>query len=205
MIFLDLDDFKTINDSLGHAAGDDVLREVGRRLVDAIRSTDTAARFGGDEFAVLLEGIEGAQAAADMADRIVAAFELPVALKEKEIFVRPSLGIALAGPDSEVNPVDADELVRNADAAMYIAKRDGKGGYRVFESAMHASVARAARAAGRAAARDRRRTSSSCTSSPSSTSRPVRSRASRRSAAGITRRAASCSPGSSSRSPRRWA
>jgi diguanylate cyclase (GGDEF)-like protein/PAS domain S-box-containing protein len=140
VIFLDLDDFKTINDSLGHSAGDDVLREVGRRLVEAIRSTDTAARFGGDEFAVLLEGIEGAQAAADMADRIVAAFEVPVALKEKEIFVRPSLGIALAGPDSEVNPADADELVRNADAAMYIAKRDGKGGYRVFESAMHASV-----------------------------------------------------------------
>jgi diguanylate cyclase (GGDEF)-like protein/PAS domain S-box-containing protein len=140
VIFLDLDDFKTVNDSLGHPVGDEVLREVGRRIVQAIRATDSAARFGGDEFAVLLEGLDGAQVAADMADRIVAAFAAPVRLDTQEITVRPSLGIAVAVPEAGVPTISADDLVRNADAAMYICKRDGHGGYRVFEEAMHARV-----------------------------------------------------------------
>jgi diguanylate cyclase (GGDEF)-like protein/PAS domain S-box-containing protein len=135
VVFLDLDDFKTINDSLGHAAGDEVLREVAARLVDTVRPSDTAARFGGDEFAVLLEGVLGAQHAADVAERILDAFDTPVVLDGKQLFVRPSIGIALADEES-----DPGELIRNADAAMYISKRDGKRGYRVFEATMHADV-----------------------------------------------------------------
>jgi diguanylate cyclase (GGDEF)-like protein/PAS domain S-box-containing protein len=140
VIFLDLDDFKTVNDSLGHPVGDEVLREVGWRIGQAIRATDTAARFGGDEFAVLLEGVDGPEAVAGMADRIVAAFAAPVRLGAQEITVRPSLGIAVAVPEAGTPTISADDLVRNADAAMYICKRDGHGGYRVFEEAMHARV-----------------------------------------------------------------
>jgi diguanylate cyclase (GGDEF)-like protein/PAS domain S-box-containing protein len=137
VIFLDLDDFKTINDSLGHAAGDEVLREVAERLATSIRATDTAARFGGDEFAVLLEDVVSAQEAADTAERILDALLEPLSLDHKEIVVRTSLGISVVEGES---PADADELIRNADAAMYIAKRDGKGGYRLFEPAMHEGV-----------------------------------------------------------------
>ena len=137
VIFLDLDDFKTINDSLGHAAGDQVLREVARRLDDNIRSSDTAARFGGDEFAILMEDVKTAQEAADTAERILAAFSVPMNVEQTELLVRCSIGISVAQGEA---PSDADELTRNADAAMYIAKRDGKGGYRLFEPAMHEGV-----------------------------------------------------------------
>ncbi|HWT92121.1 MAG TPA: EAL domain-containing protein, partial [Solirubrobacteraceae bacterium] len=140
VIFLDLDDFKTINDSLGHAAGDRVLLEVAQRLAGSIRASDTAARFGGDEFAILLEGIRDAQEAADTADRILASLTVPLALAEKELSLRGSLGIALVEAGSESAGADADDLIRNADAAMYIAKRDGKGGYRLFEPEMHEGV-----------------------------------------------------------------
>jgi diguanylate cyclase (GGDEF)-like protein/PAS domain S-box-containing protein len=137
VIFLDLDDFKTINDSLGHAAGDQVLVDVAKRLDGCIRATDTAARFGGDEFAVLLEDVGSVQEAADAAERILAAFDEPLRLEHKQLTVRASLGIAMA---HDATAGDADDLVRNADAAMYIAKRDGKGGYRMFEPEMHEVV-----------------------------------------------------------------
>jgi diguanylate cyclase (GGDEF)-like protein/PAS domain S-box-containing protein len=137
VIFMDLDDFKTINDSLGHAAGDDVLIEVAKRVAGSIRVTDTAARFGGDEFAILLEDIGSAQEAADTAERILEALVEPLRLEHKELVVRSSLGISVVEGDAAP---DADELIRNADAAMYIAKRDGKGGYRLFEPAMHEGV-----------------------------------------------------------------
>jgi diguanylate cyclase (GGDEF)-like protein/PAS domain S-box-containing protein len=137
VIFMDLDDFKTINDSLGHAAGDEVLMEVAKRLATSIRASDTAARFGGDEFAVLLEDIESAQEAADTAERILESLTVPMRLDQKELVVRSSLGISVIEGDAGA---DADELIRNADAAMYIAKRDGKGGYRLFEPAMHEGV-----------------------------------------------------------------
>jgi diguanylate cyclase (GGDEF)-like protein/PAS domain S-box-containing protein len=140
VIFLDLDDFKTINDSLGHAAGDEVLRQVGTRLLDSVRTTDTAARFGGDEFAILLEDVSDPAMAIDLAERIVRSFEMPISVVDKDLAVRPSIGIAVSGADAEEAPSDADELIRNADAAMYICKRDGKGGYRVFEAAMHERV-----------------------------------------------------------------
>ena len=137
VLFLDLDDFKTVNDSLGHAAGDAVLLEVAKRIDACVRVSDTAARFGGDEFAVLLEEVASPQDAADTAERILESLAVPLSLEGKEIFIGSSLGITVGGGEAIA---DADELIRNADAAMYIAKRDGKGGYRIFEPAMHEGV-----------------------------------------------------------------
>jgi diguanylate cyclase (GGDEF)-like protein/PAS domain S-box-containing protein len=138
VMFIDLDDFKTVNDSLGHAAGDLVLQEVSRRLRIALRPTDTIARFGGDEFAILLEGITDMPLAADAAARILNALEIPMDIDGKQVFPRASIGICLVDRDADVP--DAAELLRNADVAMYMAKRDRKGSYRVFESAMHERV-----------------------------------------------------------------
>jgi diguanylate cyclase (GGDEF)-like protein/PAS domain S-box-containing protein len=137
VVFLDLDDFKTINDSLGHAAGDEVLVEVAKRLATSVRTTDTAARFGGDEFALLLEDIEDVQEAADTADRVLEALALPLRVAHKELSLRCSIGISVV---SEGAPAGAEELIRDADAAMYRAKRDGKGSYRLFEPEMHEGV-----------------------------------------------------------------
>ena len=138
VMFVDLDDFKTVNDSLGHAAGDEVLRAVGERLKSAVRPTDTVARFGGDEFAVLLDGVTGSEDAADAAARILRALDIPVEIEGKSVFPRASIGICLVGEELET-PAAAD-LLRNADVAMYMAKRDSKGSYRVFESTMHERV-----------------------------------------------------------------
>jgi diguanylate cyclase (GGDEF)-like protein/PAS domain S-box-containing protein len=138
VMFIDLDDFKTVNDSLGHAAGDVVLQEVAQRLIRTVRPADTVARFGGDEFAVLLDGVGDLQEAADVADRILEALEAQFEIDAKQVFPRASLGICLA--DGEVPAHDAEELLRNADVAMYMAKRDSKGSYRVFEPAMHERV-----------------------------------------------------------------
>jgi diguanylate cyclase (GGDEF)-like protein/PAS domain S-box-containing protein len=137
VIFLDLDDFKTINDSLGHAAGDQVLVEVARRLDATVRGADTAARFGGDEFAVLLEDVSDSQHAADTAQRILEALSAPTRAGHKELALRASLGISVAVHNDVRN---AEELIRDADAAMYIAKRDGKGTYQLFEPRMHEGV-----------------------------------------------------------------
>ena len=138
IVFIDLDDFKTVNDSLGHAAGDHVLQEVARRLQIAVRPTDTVARFGGDEFAVLLESVNDSAQAADAAARILHALEIPFEIDGKQVFPRASIGICLVNRD-EAAP-EAAELLRNADVAMYMAKRDSKGSYRVFEPAMHERV-----------------------------------------------------------------
>jgi diguanylate cyclase (GGDEF)-like protein/PAS domain S-box-containing protein len=138
VMFIDLDDFKTVNDSLGHAAGDSVLQEVARRLQNAVRPGDTVARFGGDEFAILLDGIADSGEAADVAGRILGVLELQYAVDGKQVYPRASVGICLAG--DEFGPTDAEELLRNADVAMYMAKRDSKGSYRVFEPAMHERV-----------------------------------------------------------------
>jgi diguanylate cyclase (GGDEF)-like protein/PAS domain S-box-containing protein len=134
VLFMDLDDFKTINDSLGHAAGDVLLREVGDRLKVCLRTADTAARLGGDEYAILLEdGGDGIQAV-DVAERLLESLVAPFTLEDKEVFVRASVGIAVAEGDAAV---DAEELLRDADVAMYMAKEKGKGRYQVFEPAMH--------------------------------------------------------------------
>ena len=136
-IFVDLDDFKTVNDSLGHAAGDSVLVGVAQRLSASVRAADTAARFGGDEFAILIEDVEDIQTAAETAQRILEALAQPIEVEDNQLAIRASLGISFAPPGSATG---ADELIRNADAAMYIAKADGKGGYRIFEPEMHERV-----------------------------------------------------------------
>jgi diguanylate cyclase (GGDEF)-like protein/PAS domain S-box-containing protein len=137
VMFLDIDDFKTINDSLGHGAGDAALIDVAKRLSNSIRSSDTAARFGGDEFVVLLEDLESTDVATEVAERVLEDLRQPLTVAGKELVVRGSIGISIMEGASMVG---ADELIRDADAAMYIAKRDGKGSYRMFEPEMHAGV-----------------------------------------------------------------
>jgi diguanylate cyclase (GGDEF)-like protein/PAS domain S-box-containing protein len=137
VLFVDLDDFKTVNDSLGHAAGDVVLQAVAKRISASIRAADTAARFGGDEFAVLLEDVGEVRVAAETAERILEELARPLEVEQTDIAVRASVGISVSDPE---NLSGAEEMIRNADAAMYIAKSDGKGGYRLFESTMHEQV-----------------------------------------------------------------
>src|SRR4051794_14011061 len=119
------------------AAADEALVEVARRLDSTVRGADTAARFGGDEFAVLLEDIADSQDAADAAQRIIEMLAVSMRAGHREVTVRGSIGISVAVADDARN---AEELIRDADAAMYIAKRDGKGAYRLFEPAMHEGV-----------------------------------------------------------------
>src|SRR5690606_4026501 len=115
-LFVDLDDFKTVNDSLGHAAGDELLRQAAARLDESLRGGDTAARLGGDEFAVLVETLEHADEATAVAGRLLEALDQPFHIGDEEIFIQASVGIALR----ERNEPD-DELLRNADTAMYAA------------------------------------------------------------------------------------
>ena len=138
VMFIDLDDFKTVNDSLGHQAGDMVLSEVAQRLERAIRPADTVARFGGDEFAILLDGVSGSDEAAMIAERILRELEVPTEIDGKQVYPRASVGICIS--DEDLLSQDAEELLRNADVAMYMAKRDTKGRYRLFEPAMHERV-----------------------------------------------------------------
>jgi diguanylate cyclase (GGDEF)-like protein/PAS domain S-box-containing protein len=137
VLFLDIDDFKNVNDSLGHAAGDEVLQEVGRRLDDCMRPVDTAARLGGDEFAVLLHEVESELHSVEIAQRLMSVLGASIALGGRAVSVAASVGIAFSD-QGMVSPRDADELLRNADAAMYMAKESGKGQYRLFEPEMHA-------------------------------------------------------------------
>jgi diguanylate cyclase (GGDEF)-like protein/PAS domain S-box-containing protein len=132
---LDIDNFKLVNDSLGHSAGDELLRKVAPRLTDALRPGDTIGRLGGDEFVVLLEDIPDERAAARVAERIVAAFEVPFELSAGEHFAKASLGIAIARGEDEQQPA---ALIRDADAAMYQAKAHGRGRFEVFDGAMRA-------------------------------------------------------------------
>jgi len=133
VLFVDLDDFKRVNDSLGHAAGDELLIAVADRLRTSVREGDTAARLGGDEFALLV-GAGGEPAAVHLAQRIIAALRLPAAAGGTQVVTNASIGIASA------DTRDTAELLRNADAAMYAAKGLGKARYAVFEPAMHESV-----------------------------------------------------------------
>jgi len=139
VLFLDIDDFKYVNDSLGHAAGDEVLREVGRRLEECMRTVDTAARLGGDEFAVLIHETESELQAIEIAHRITDALQSAIALAGRDVTIATSIGIAF-GDQSMVAGRDAEELLRNADTAMYMAKENGKGQYQVFEPEMHAKA-----------------------------------------------------------------
>jgi diguanylate cyclase (GGDEF)-like protein/PAS domain S-box-containing protein len=132
VVFLDLDDFKTVNDSLGHGAGDRLIEDVARRLLRSIRPGDTAARLGGDEFALLLEDVDEGQAAA-VATRVLGELEQPFDLGDRSLLVGASIGIALSSDELETS----SDLLRAADTAMYVAKDAGKGQYRTFEPSMH--------------------------------------------------------------------
>jgi len=132
-LVMDLDDFKMVNDSLGHARGDELLIAVAARLTTMIRPGDTVARFGGDEFALLVEDVDVAAKIVEVADRVQDAFLEPLSVGDDHVLVRASIGIAVGGPDTH-NPHD---LLREADAAMYVAKRNGKARYVLFEPAMH--------------------------------------------------------------------
>jgi diguanylate cyclase (GGDEF)-like protein len=139
VLFLDVDDFKNVNDSLGHAAGDEVLQEVARRLQDCMRPVDTTARLGGDEFAILVHDAESELHSIEIAQRARSALEVPIALEGREITIAASIGIAFSD-QGMISAQDAEELLRNADAAMYMAKESGKGDYRVFQPEMHAKA-----------------------------------------------------------------
>ena len=135
VLFCDLDDFKSINDSLGHDAGDQLLKQVAGRLETTLRLEDSIARLGGDEFAILLEDLPDPKAAEATAKRILTALTMPVRLpgEEREVVARASIGIALGNSPEDT----AEDLLRDADAAMYAAKNDGRNRYRVFEPDMH--------------------------------------------------------------------
>lgn len=130
VLFVDLDDFKSVNDSLGHEAGDQLLIAVARRLSDSVRDVDTAARLGGDEFTVLLEDLDDAREAALVAERILEALEAPLKVKGRQLKVAASIGIAWTYR-SGVSPT---ELLDRSDTAMYRAKKGGKARYELEES-----------------------------------------------------------------------
>jgi len=135
VLFVDLDNFKTVNDSLGHTAGDEVLVATAARLRDVLRPEDTAARLGGDEFAVLIEDVGRGTDATLVAETLVAALRAPVRIADRDVFVAASIGVAFGAPNG-----GADQLLRNADLAMYTAKRRGKDRTAVFEAAMHTAA-----------------------------------------------------------------
>ena len=129
VLFVDLDDFKEVNDSMGHETGDRVLVAVAHRVRGCLRPTDTAARLGGDEFTVLLEDIEDARGAVRVAKRILGELRAPVVLGELEMGVSASIGIVLGEGTRE----RLGDLLRKADLALYRAKSRGKAGYEVFD------------------------------------------------------------------------
>jgi len=136
VLFLDLDDFKTVNDSLGHGPGDELLEAVAGRLMDCVRTGDTVARLGGDEFAILIEGMEDLLEAGRVAERVFAALETPIEIGPRPVFVRASIGIATSTGGRHT----AEELLRNADVAMYTAKAQARGSYTMFEPSMHETL-----------------------------------------------------------------
>ncbi len=133
IMFIDLDNFKVVNDSLGHEAGDSLLIKVAERLQTVLRPSDTVARLGGDEFTIMLDGAKTEEHSALLAERILGAFEAPVKVAEREVFVTASIGIAIADQPN----ADVQGLLRDADTAMYRAKGHGKSKYVVFDRTMN--------------------------------------------------------------------
>jgi diguanylate cyclase (GGDEF)-like protein/PAS domain S-box-containing protein len=128
ILFIDLDRFKHINDSLGHPAGDRVLTQVAGRLQQAVRQEDTLARLGGDEFAVLIENVERTQGLAVVAEKLLACFKAPFKVEEHEFYLNASIGISVYPRDAETPAT----LLKNADAAMYKAKNSGRGSFQFY-------------------------------------------------------------------------
>jgi diguanylate cyclase (GGDEF)-like protein len=133
VLFLDLDNFKVVNDSLGHHAGDQLLIIAAERLRDCLRPRDTAARLGGDEFTVLLENVTDVADAVRVAERIGQALQAPILLGSRELFASASIGIALSGSGRD----EPETLLRNADLAMYQAKTNGKARFELFDDSMN--------------------------------------------------------------------
>lgn len=136
LLFLDLDNFKIINDSLGHDAGDQLLKEIARRLLHVVRNGDIVCRLGGDEFAILAHNFESQEPIIQLAERILDELRRPVLLRNNEHFISASVGVATY-PDAGNNATD---MLKAADLAMYRAKRDGKNNYHFFSSALQAQV-----------------------------------------------------------------
>src|SRR3954454_20875970 len=198
VLLLDVDGFKTVNDSLGHQAGDELLIEVGSRLTEVVRTSDTVARLGGDEFVVLAE-VESDEEAFESAERIAEVGEHPFAVASGEVFCSASVVIAV-GRETQAPA----KMLREADAAMYRAKERARGRSEMFDEPCAVTHSSACARSPTCGARWSATSSASCTSRSSTPRRCARS-PSRRSCAGGTRRAASSARSSSSRSPRRRA
>ena len=136
LLYLDLDDFKSVNDTLGHLVGDELLKTIAERLQNCLEDTDTLARLGGDEFAIVRDCVEQPSAVASLATRILEVIKAPCELGGHELTMGASIGVALAPSDG----IDAAQLLKNADMAMYQAKTDGRGTFRFFEFEMDARV-----------------------------------------------------------------
>ena len=136
VLFLDMDRFKTINDSLGHLVGDQLLVVMGRKLTECLRPGDTVARLGGDEFAVLLENISELKDAVDVADRVHQTLSVPLMVKGHEVYASVSIGITL-GSECYERP---EQVLRDADIAMYQAKGRGSASSEIFDTKMHANI-----------------------------------------------------------------
>jgi diguanylate cyclase (GGDEF)-like protein len=136
LLFIDLDRFKEVNDTLGHSSGDLLLQIVAERLTSCLRTSDTVARLGGDEFVVLLEGVEDREGVMEVACKLLAALSQPVELFDREIYSGGSIGISIYPHDGN----DVDTLFKNADTAMYYAKEQGRNTFRFYSPEMHASA-----------------------------------------------------------------
>jgi diguanylate cyclase (GGDEF)-like protein/PAS domain S-box-containing protein len=137
VMFIDLDRFKTINDSLGHMTGDSLLKEVASRLCHAVRASDTVARLGGDEFVVLVPGLRATDEAGQVAEKIIGALAAAFPLEGHTLHITPSIGICVYPDDGR----DVDTLMRHADAAMYHAKANGRNNYQFFTQTMNQAAA----------------------------------------------------------------
>ena len=136
ILFLDLDRFKVVNDSLGHHAGDTLLKIVAKKLLDLVRDKDTVARFGGDEFVILIEDLDSEKEAYEIAERITEFLSQPFLIEEHPVYIGTSIGVLFNNERYE----SADTMLRDADTAMYHAKEKGRGRYEVFDSSMHSNI-----------------------------------------------------------------
>jgi diguanylate cyclase (GGDEF)-like protein/PAS domain S-box-containing protein len=140
VLFVDIDRFKVVNDSLGHAAGDELLRQVAARLAREVQPGDTVGRFGGDEFVVVVEDVGGEAGALEVAERLLAALDDGLVVRDQPVRLSASIGVALAGPGSE--DVGPDAMIRNADAAMFRAKEAGRSRVWLYEETLHEEAVR---------------------------------------------------------------